>query len=163
MTRLVLVLAALALAEPVGGFQGGESRPGPCLPPVPAPDLSAIPEAWRGMIADAAAAAGVPALALAGLARAESGYTPAPTHLDPLDKGMFGIREAPGYHEERSRLYGEYDPEQPVEAARVAAGILADHLDRFGWLPLAVTAYHRGAAWAARHGVDWEYVARARP
>lgn len=163
MTRLVIVLAALAMAAPVGGFQGYEHSPGPALPPVPAPDLSAIPEAWRDMIADAAAVAGVPVLALAGLARAESDYTPAPAHLDPLDRGMFGIREAPGYHEERARLYGEYDPEIPEEAARVAAGILADHLARFEWLPLAVTAYHRGAAWAARHGVDWAYVARAQP
>ncbi len=162
MTRRVILLAALALALPVGGYQGAEHRPGPPLPPAPAPDLSGVPEAWRDMIVDAAAAAGVPALALAGLASAESDYTPAPRHRDPLDKGMFGIREAPGYHEERAMLYGEFDPEIPADAARVAAGILRDHLDRFGWyMPLALTAYHRGAGWAARNGVDWEYVRRA--
>jgi len=163
MIRLIIILAALAIAAPVGGYQGAEHRPVPTLPPALAPDLSAIPEAWRDMIVDAAAAANVPALVLAGLARAESDYTPAPRHRDPLDRGMFGIREAPGYHEERTLLYGEFDPEIPEQAARIAAGILRDHLDRFEWLPLALTAYHRGAGWAARHGVDWEYVRRVRP
>lgn len=162
MTRLVILLAALSIALPVGGYQGAASRPGPALPPAPPPDLSAIPVAYRSMIADAAMTAGVPVLALAGLAYAESSFRPAPTHRDPLDRGMFGLREAPGYHEERVRLYGEFDPEVPEEAARVAAGLLRDHLVRFnGYMPLALTAYHRGAGWAAEHGVDWEYVERS--
>ena len=161
MTRLIVLLAVLSIAAPAGSYQGLAPRPDLALPPAPPLDYSVIPEPWRDMIVDAAAAANVPALALAGLARAESDYTTAPHHRDPLDRGMFGIREAPGYHEERVHLYGEFDPEIPEQAARVAAGILRDHLDRFGWLPLALTAYHRGAGWAAMHGVDWEYVRRA--
>lgn len=162
MTRLVILLATLSIAIPVGGYQGLAPRPDLALPPAPPLDYSVIPEPWRDMIVDAAARAGVPVLALAGLAYAESSFRPAPTHRDPLDRGMFGLREAPGYHEERARLYGNYDPERPEQAVRVAAGILRDHLERFGgYMPLALTAYHRGAGWAARNGVDWEYVRRA--
>jgi len=161
MTRLVFLLAALSIAISAGSYQGLAPATIPALPPAPPPDLSAIPVAYRAMIAARAAAAGVPVLALAGLAFAESSFRPVPVHRDPLDRGMFGLREAPGYHEERARAYGEFDPEIPEEAARVAAGLLHDHLDRFnGYMPLALTAYHRGAGWAAEHGVDWEYVAR---
>lgn len=160
MTSLVILLAALSIAGPAGSYQGLAPASIPRLPPAPLPDLSAVPEAWRQMIVAAAVRAGVPAMALAGLASAESGFQPTPEHKDPLDRGMFGIREAPGYHEERARAHGEYDPEIPEEAARVAAGILAGHLKRFGYLPLALTAYHRGAGWAELYGVDWRYVNR---
>lgn len=159
MTRLVLLLAALSIAGPAGSYQGLAPASIPSLPPAPPPDLSAVPADYRQMIVDAAARAGVPVLALAGLAHAESNFTPEPKHRDPLDRGMFGLREAPGYHEERARDHGEYDPEIPEQAARIAAGILAGHLTRFdGYMPLALTAYHRGAGWAREHGVDWRYV-----
>lgn len=161
MTRLVLLLAALSIAGPAGSYQGLAPAPGPCLPPAPLPDLSTVPIAYRQMIVDAAARAGVPALALAGIAYAESSFRPAPTHRDLLDRGMFGLREAPGYHEERVRAYGEFDPEIPEQAVHVAAGLLRDHLKRFnGYMPLALTAYHRGAGWAEKNGVDWGYVER---
>jgi soluble lytic murein transglycosylase-like protein len=162
MTRLVLLLVILSIAVPAGSYQGFATATVPALPPATPPDLSTIPDAWRAMIIAAATAKGVPVLALAGLASAESDFAPAPTHKDPMDRGMFGLREAPGYHEERIRKYGEFDPEIPDEAARVAAGILRDHLTRFdGYMPLALTAYHRGAGWAEKHGVDWVYVERA--
>lgn len=62
MTRHLLFLAALALAVPVGGYQGAEHRPGQTLPPAPAPDLSAIHETSSGLIVDASSNANVPAL-----------------------------------------------------------------------------------------------------
>lgn len=159
MTRPLVVLAAvLAISEPAGGSQTIRTPPPVTLPPDPEPDLSAVPEAYRQIILTAALSAGVPVLILAGLARAESDFTPAPAHRDPLDKGMFGIREAPGYREERARLYGEYDAEDPVQAARVAAEILADHMAHFGYMPAAIAAYHRGAGWVELNGIDWEYV-----
>lgn len=159
--KFLILLAALSIAAPAGSYQGLAPASIPRLPPDSPPDLSAVPEAYRQMIVAAAARAGVPVLALAGLASAESCFQPAPVHRDPLDRGMFGIREAPGYHEERARAHGEYDPEIPEQAVRVAAGILAGHLARFGgYLPLALTAYHRGAGWAEKNGVDWGYVGK---
>lgn len=161
MTRLVILLAALSIAGPAGSYQGLAPASIPRLPPAPPPDLSAVPVAYRQMIVDAAAAAGVPVLALAGIGYAESSFRPTPTHCDPLDRGMFGLREAPGYHEERARAYGEFDAEVPEQAVHVAAGLLRDHLKRFnGYMPLALTAYHRGAGWAELNGVDWGYVER---
>jgi len=158
MTRAVFFLAALCLAVPAGSIQGAPESLGFALPAAPAPDLSAVPLEYRAIILDAASSAGIPAWVLAGVAYAESSYRPAPRHADPADRGMFGLREAPGYHDERVRLYGEYDPCEPGQAARVAAGILADHRDSFGGWPSALSAYRRGRDGVARDGVDWGYV-----
>ena len=161
MMRLPMLLVALAVTLPVGGSQDIMKPKYSMLPTPPEPDLSMVPEQYRQIIASAATAAGIPARTLAGIAWAESSFMSAPAHRDPLDRGMFGLREAPGYHEERARLYGEYDAEDPEQAARVAAGVLADHLARFGCMPSAISAYHRGAGWVETNGIDWEYVARA--
>lgn len=153
---MIVIILLLAVLFPLGGYQGHEPMIAPVMQDAPALDLSPIPEEWRGMMEHAARASGVPVLILAGIAKVESNFRPAPAHLDPLDKGMFGLREV--YHEERASLYGEYDPEVPEEAARVAAGILADHYSRLGSWPLAVSAYHQGARRLAENGPCWPYV-----
>lgn len=152
---IIMILLFMAVL-PLGGYQGHEPMVAPTMPQALAADLSPIPEEWRGMIAHAARASGVPALILAGIAKAESSFRPKPKHRDPLDVGMFGLREA--YHEERARLYGEYNAEVPEEAARVAAGILADHYSRLGSWPLAVSAYHQGARGLKDNGPCWPYI-----
>lgn len=156
MIRILFI--ALVVVLPLGGYQGIEMVKVHSLPEAQAPDLSGIPEEYREIIERAAAEKGVPVLVLAGIARAESDFTPAPAHKDPLDKGMFGLREV--YHEERARLYGEYDPENPEEAARVAAGILADHYARFKDWHLAAGAYHQGAHGLIDNGPKWSYIDR---
>lgn len=153
---MIVMILLFTAVLPLGGYQGHEPMIAPIMQDAPAIDLSPILGEWRGMIEHAARASGVPVLILAGIAKVESNFRPAPAHLDPLDKGMFGLREV--YHEERARLYGEYDPEVPEEAARVAAGILADHYARLGSWPLAVSAYHQGARGLAKNGPRWSYV-----
>lgn len=163
MTRRPLALfIALSLAIPAGSIQGLASAPSTILPPAQAPDLLAVPAQYRPLILSTAQAAGIPPEILAGIAYAESSYRPAPAHIDPVDRGMFGLHESPAIRAERVAIHGEYDAENPVEAAPVAAGILAGHKARLGDWYTAVSAYRHGAAWTREHGIDWDYVEKVR-
>ena len=95
-----------------------------------------------------------------GHAFAESDFEPAPKHINPIDKGMFGLHETAEIHAERARKWGEYDPLNPVQAWRIAAHIMAENLAAFDSLEMGVTAYRWGQGGARLHGVDKIYVAR---
>lgn len=73
-----------------------------------------------------------------------------------FSRGRFQINEQ--YRDERVRLYGDYDPHDPVQSARVAALILQAHYDHFGNWPLALTAYNAGATYAKQNGRRMAYI-----
>lgn len=153
-----VLLLALSLALPVGGTQSGPAESFTwTLPPE---DLSAVPEAYRETIRAAAREAGIPARILAGIAFAESSFRADPHHPDPLDRGMFGLHESQAIRAERVARFGEYDPLDPGQAARVAAGILAEHRETFRDWRLAIAAYRQGAAGVRRDGAAEWYVVR---
>ena len=155
MKRLAVILLVMAPAVSSGSY-AGQDEPASYFAPAP----STVPLEYREAIHSAAESAGVPVRILAGIAFAESSFRPAPVHPDPFDRGMFGLHETPAIRAERVARYGEYDPLVPGEAARVAAGILADHRVRLGSWIHAVSAYRQGARGLSEQGIDWEYVWR---
>lgn len=102
----------------------------------------------------------IPADLFQALAMAESDEMDSATGDDGASIGRFQINET--FRAERVRIYGEYDPRNPVQAARVAAGILQSHYARFGSWPLALTAYNAGAGYAIKHGNRSAYIARVQ-
>lgn len=94
------------------------------------------------------------------LAMAESDEMDSATGDDGASIGRFQLNET--FRAERVRIYGEYDPRNPVQAARVAAGILQAHYARFGSWSLALTAYNAGAGYALKHGNRMAYINRVQ-
>lgn len=115
-----------------------------------------MPERYRAAILSAALAHGVPPDILAGVARAESGFTPRAVSPDGHDRGMFQLRDR--YDAAR----GVRDPFDPVESAGHAARILREGYDELGDWDLAIAAYRQGAAGVRAHGVGWWYVRRVK-
>jgi hypothetical protein len=104
----------------------------------------------------------VPPSLLWGHGFAESSLRADPPHPDPLDVGMFGLRETAEIHAERAAKWGEYDARNPVQAWHIAAHVIADNLAAFDSLDMATTAYKWGPTGARSRGVDREYVERVR-
>lgn len=115
-----------------------------------------IPWAYQEAVVLAAHAHGVPVHILAGIAAAESDWTPGAVSRDGRDRGMFQLRDT------YDRARGVRDPFDPVESAGHAARILrADYVALGSW-DLAIAAYRQGAGGVLRHGVGWWYVRRVR-
>lgn len=102
----------------------------------------------------------IPAELFLALAMAESGERDSAIGDDGASIGRYQINER--FRAERVRLYGWYDPRDPIQAGHVAARILQAHYKRFNSWPLALTAYNAGAGYAARRGIRWAYVDRVQ-
>lgn len=94
------------------------------------------------------------------LAMAESDEMDSATGDDGASIGRFQLNET--FRAERVRIYGEYDPRNPVQAARVAAGILQSYFERFGNWPLALTAYNGGPGYVLSKGRRMAYINRVQ-
>lgn len=140
MTRRAM-LAALALALPLALAPLAAS---------PAPSLYA--QACAGTI--------VPPALLRAVARAESSERDNAVGDDGVSIGRYQLNER--YHAERARLYGEYNPRDPLAAGYVAARILESNYRRLGSWPLAVAAYRQGVRGVRERGATWWYVERVR-
>lgn len=102
----------------------------------------------------------IPSELLRALAMAESDETDSATGDDGASIGRFQLNER--FRAERVRLYGDYNPRDPIQAGRVAAAILQAHYTRFGSWPLALTAYNAGSGYAIKRGIRWAYVDRVQ-
>ena len=159
MTRLLpLVAAALTLSSVAYRAPVRYEIPAP----VKAFEIRGVPAEHVAAFLSAATAYGLPVEYLAAIPAVETSMGTDLAHRNPFDRGWFGLHERPEIHAERVRLFGEYDPDHVEDSARIAAGLLAMHYERFGDWDLAFTAYHRGAAWTARHGRDPWYLSRVR-
>lgn len=88
---------------------------------------------------------------------AESGFDQyAIGKKDGLDHGMWQFRLI--FNAGR----GLKNPFDPIESTEVAAKEWREHYLELGSAELAMTAHKRGLAWTKRHGVDREYIKRAR-
>jgi len=147
MTRpLALLLVIMALAVPAGSNQ---SRP--FVPPIvqPPPErLSLYEAATWGTV--------VPATLLRAVAIVESDEYDTAVGDGGHSLGRFQINEA--HRDDRVKQYGDYDPHDPVQAARVAVGILVDNYAQFKSWPLALSAYNQGAGKTAKKGVRRDYL-----
>lgn len=95
---------------------------------------------------------------LRGIAYAESSYRAAAKHPDPLDKGLFGLHEAPAYHRERAAKWGEYDATNPQEAAIIAGMLFQENLRILGREDLAIAAHYQGPTGVKKYGPCHWYV-----
>lgn len=127
----------------------------PARPPESVPyTIPGVPAEYQACILRAAVRHGVPPPILAGIARAESDFTPGAVSPDGHDRGMFQLRDL--YDAQR----GVVDPFDPEEAAVHAARILRDGYEYFGDWERAVAAYRQGVGGVLEHGVGWWYVRR---
>jgi hypothetical protein len=108
----------------------------------------------------AALKTGAPEATLDGLAFAESSGRPDPRHIDPADKGRFGLHEDPAYHAERARRYGEYDALDPYDAAYITGRLYADALAALGNPGSAICAHKQGVEGVKRDGPLGWYLER---
>ena len=99
---------------------------------------------------------------LLGIAFAESSYRETIAHPDPLDVGLFGLHEAPEYHAERAKKWGEYDAADPQQAAIIAGYLYQENLRLLGDPDLAIAAHLQGPTGVRRHGPAQWYIDRVR-
>ena len=159
MTRLLPLVAAFLTLSSV-------SYRAPVRYEIPAPvqafEIPGVPAEHVATFISAANSYGLPVEYLAAIPAVETSMGTDLAHRNPLDRGWFGLHERPEIHAERAAMFGEYDPDHVGDSARIAAGLLAMYRERFGSWDLAFTAYHRGAAWTARHGRDPWYLSRIK-
>ncbi|GAB2693928.1 lytic transglycosylase domain-containing protein [Thalassiella azotivora] len=107
------------------------------------PGISAAVARWSDLFARETAEHGLPPGLLAAVAQVESGGRPdAVSHA-----GAIGLMQImPG----TARGLG-VDPRDPTQAVDGAARLLAEHLDRFGSLELALAAYNAGPGAVRKH------------
>jgi hypothetical protein len=70
-----------------------------------------------------------------------------------MDISPFGLYETKAIHAERAKKWGEYDPHNVYDAARISALEYKEELDKFKDNALAFSAYHKGTNWVDKHGV----------
>jgi hypothetical protein len=149
MKRLLLAALSVVLLSSALPY----ARPAPVVNPRD-PLLSGIEAA--------ALKTGAPEPTLDGLAFAESSGRPDPRHIDPADKGRFGLHETPAYHAERERKYGAYDALDPYDSAYIAARLYADALAALGSEDAAICAHKQGIKGVKRDGPLGWYLARVK-
>lgn len=103
---------------------------------------------------------GAPAHIVAGIAFAESSGGIMLDHPDPLDVGYFGLHESPEYHAERAKKWGEYDANNPTEAAIITGYLYMENLARLGSERLAIAAHLQGARGVLKNGPEEWYIER---
>lgn len=81
---------------------------------------------------------------LKGIAYAESSYSTRVKHPDPFDQGLFGLHEQASYHIERARKWGEYDANNPGDAAIIAGYLYQENLRLLKDPDLAIAAHYQG-------------------
>lgn len=132
-----------------GYLAGCGDQPAPGLSPPPPnvpPGLPAwVPPAYRRLVADGATSGGVPAVVLAALLRAESGY-------DRWAVSPVGAQGIAQFMPATAHGVGLRDPFDPAQAIPAAGRLLGDHLRTFGSIPLALAAYNAGPGAVRRHG-----------
>lgn len=102
----------------------------------------------------------VSASLLQAIALVESGERDDAIGPDGLDHGRFQLRAL--YHAERAAKWGNFDPFDPVQAARIAALILEESYLALGSWPLAISAYNRGIAGTKKRGIASNYLKKVR-
>ena len=138
MKPLPILLAALALA------------------PLSADRRPALPTVYEVAVLGTI----VPARLLRAIAIVESSERDHATGDDGVSIGRYQLHER--FHAERARLYGEYDPRDPLAAGIIAARILEDNYRQLGDWTLAVCAYRQGVAGVRRYGATMWYAERIR-
>ncbi len=136
-------------------------------PPLQPPEQP-VPPQPQGIYQIASTETGVSPDLLYAIAYAESSNGKNTDHPYQYDRGWFGLCESPAIRAERVIKWGDYDPDDPAQAAVIAGHILAEHrknlLRRYpNAAPeeieaLTITAYHKGLAWTIKNGVYWPYV-----
>ena len=101
-----------------------------------------------------------PGSLLQAIALVESGERDDAIGPDGLDHGRFQLRAL--YHAERAAKWGNFDPFDPVQAARIAALILEESYRALGSWPLAISAYNRGIAGTKKRGIASNYLKKVR-
>jgi hypothetical protein len=148
MTRVILALLAAVLLT-----SGVTAPPRPPLAPA---------EYSRDPILQGPEAAeyktGTPREITAGIRFTESSGYPNPRHKIPSVKGAYGIDER--YHGERAAKYGEYDPEDPWDAAYITACLYQDNSKLTNTRAGAIAAHLQGPTGVHRDGIAWWYVCR---
>ena len=147
MKKLSLILLATL-------FVGG-CRPATVPTLAKAPDRLSIYE-------KAEIVTGTSSAILRGIAYAESSYRAAAAHPDPLDRGLFGLHESAAYHKERAAKWGEYDADNPQEAAIIAGMLFQENLRILGHEDLAIAAHYQGPTGVKKHGPCQWYIDRVR-
>lgn len=99
---------------------------------------------------------------LKGIAYAESSYRAAAAHPDPLDRGLFGLHESAAYHKERAAKWGEYDADNPQEAAIIAGMLFQENLRILGREDLAIAAHYQGPTGVKKRGPCGWYIGRVK-
>jgi len=102
----------------------------------------------------------VPASLLQAVAIVESGERDDAVGPDRLDHGRFQLRAL--YHAERAAKWGNFDPFDPIQAARIAALILEENYRALGSWPLAISAYNRGIQGTKKRGIASNYLEKVR-
>jgi hypothetical protein len=136
-------------------------------PPLQPPEQP-VPPQPQDIYQIAAEKTGITPDLLYAIAYAESSNGKNTDHPYQYDRGWFGLCESPEIRAERVAKWGQYDPDDPQQAAVIAGHILAEHrknlLRRYpNAAPeeieaLTITAYHKGLAWTIKNGVYWPYV-----
>jgi len=72
------------------------------------------------------------------------------------------LHETPAYHAERASKWGEYDPENRLQAAIIAGRIIMENLHRSKSIDVSVSAYRRGMSGTRKNGIDREYVDKVK-
>jgi hypothetical protein len=125
--------------EPAG--TAGPATPSPAPPGMPA----WVPAEYRGPVAAAALANGLPPALLAALLRAESGF-------DPRAVSPRGARGIAQLMPDTARGLALADPFDAPAAIAAAGRLLGGHLRAFGSVPLALAAYNAGPNAVRRYG-----------
>jgi hypothetical protein len=99
-----------------------------------------------------------PAWILRGIALAESEGRDSAVGDGGISLGRMQINEL--YRAQRVAAWGEYDPQDPNDAIRIASCIFQDNLKRLGNTYLAICAHRQGAGGVERNGPTFWYVER---
>ena len=99
---------------------------------------------------------------LKGIAYAESSYRKDIPHPDPLDRGLFGLHESAAYHKERADKWGEYNADNPQEAAIIAGMLFQENLRILGREDLAISAHYQGPSGVKKHGPCRWYIRKVK-
>ena len=149
MKRLLFAALSVALLSSALPYHRPEPVVNPRDPILQGPEAAALKT-------------GAPEATIRGIRWTESSGSPNPKHIDPLDRGAYGLHEDPRYHAERARKYGEYDALDPYDAAYITGRLYADALAALGDPDAATCAHKQGIAGVKRDGPLGWYLERVK-